>query len=244
MLKTLKRFIKGKFKTLFTIFILSLPVVTLIILVTGKGISGERLYAGYYHYAEERESCSRKGVYGKIYTIDPSIPGENFIAEWVTVILSYRPLYWVQVGYTKGYDTDYNLIYYCEKYDYYEYWLHFISPGPNPGTWHRYAIVLNPSLVWEFYIDGSLVYADASDPIFPVDEQASVETTTSLIAIDGSHFKALGYYLSYGSNRSPKPCLHLSICIVSDTVRFITVSLGQATGAVLPSPTREAPIDS
>ncbi|RLE66627.1 MAG: hypothetical protein DRJ47_02110 [Thermoprotei archaeon] len=101
MLKTLKRFIKGKFKTLFTIFILSLPVVTLIILVTGKGISGERLYAGYYHYAEEKESCSRKEVYGKIYTIDPSIPGENFIAEWVTVILSYRPLYWVQVGYTK-----------------------------------------------------------------------------------------------------------------------------------------------
>ena len=109
--------------------------------------SSKHFYAGYYYYDSEGWPPPH-GVKGDIYTIDRLVPEGEFYAQWVTVILSYRPMYWVQVGYAKSQTTQYRLQSYFEKNDkngyitdyfslrypdnIYEYW---ISKHPEYLDW-------------------------------------------------------------------------------------------------------------
>lgn len=155
-----------------------------------------RWHAGYLYYGYE--TYAHEGVYAQIYTINPSVPSNNFIAEWVAIVLSYTYGYWLQVGYDKG--TWGGLTYYYEYRDQYDYDLVPLQSGPNPGTWHSYYIAhpyawgeSNNPHEWRFYIDATRVATYFATPYTSRDEQTVVETTTSSIIIDGSHFRELKY---------------------------------------------------
>lgn len=157
--------------------------------------SPSRYYAGYYHYNYENP-YAEVAVQARIYTIDPNVSGTNFVAEWDTIILSYNPLYWTQLGYSKGSDTDYELDYYREKMDVNGHTLDWLPDAPSPGTYHSYTVHWTgsgyvPDTQYNFYIDGVNQGEYHVNPYEPRDHQAFVETTTTQIEIDGSHFKAL-----------------------------------------------------
>ena len=96
------------------IIVFALLIVFLTIQVFSA--SPEHFYAGYFYYNSEGWPPP-DGVKGDIYTIDKPVPQGQFYCQWVTVILSYRPLYWIQVGYDKSPDTQYKLRSYVEKKD-------------------------------------------------------------------------------------------------------------------------------
>lgn len=79
---------------------------------------GVRYYAGYAFLVYEFPLPGPPyGVSARIYTINKNVPTGQFYAQWPTAVLSYAMDYWVQVGYTKGYDTNYQLKWYAEKID-------------------------------------------------------------------------------------------------------------------------------
>jgi hypothetical protein len=164
-----------------------------------------RWYAAYFLYGYE--TFAEEGVSGKIYTINPAVPSQTFIAEWVTIVLSYSHHYWLQVGYSKGYEESYQLKYYWEQVDEMGRLYGFVAgSAPSPGTWHKYMIThpygyqesSNPR-EWKICIDGAVVYdsfirPDPSPYYEAVDQQAAVETTSSVIKIDESHLMSLSYF--------------------------------------------------
>lgn len=153
-----------------------------------------------YYYAGAFLLEAHYGVYAHIYTINPTIPlWFNHLAEWDTIILSWDPLYWVQAGYAKTRST-WNVIrkYYVEKMDVNGYKLKYLKSA-SPSEWHSYKIVhameeqegkykmyinLDENLYWEFVVEPW-----ASQAL-----EAFVETTTTKICINGSHFKSLSYF--------------------------------------------------
>ena len=157
-----------------------------------------RLYAGYWLYGSEVDGYS--GVSERIFTINPTISGQNFIAEWGSIVLKYFPYrYWLQIGYTKGWDTNFQLKYFWEIQDVYYYRKGFFG-APNPSTVHAYLIAhpydYGESIYeeeWRFYVDGATVMVDLVEPHVARDQQAKVETTSSSMVIDGSHFQRLSY---------------------------------------------------
>jgi hypothetical protein len=166
----------------------------------------QRWYAGYYYAG--REIMAPWGVSGKIYTIDPVVPSWSAMAQWVTVILSYRYSYWLQVGYDKT-----NSLFHPTYITY--YWecvsqrgsythQHFSgNPSPAAGSWHSYTIVYAQSSQfperWILGVDfGTPQTTCDVYPYNPEDLQAFVETTYSRIRIDGSHFKDLSRYTGQG----------------------------------------------
>ena len=148
-----------------------------------------RYYAGYYFKGKEWNAPW--GVSADIKTINPSVPWFHFVAEWDCIILSYDPLYWVQAGYDKGGIVGRR--YYIAKQDYYGHSIkHFGSP--SAGSWHTYKIChAQESGQWtgkyRFWIDGQDVGYYNVTPYVPKDQQSLVETDTTSISIDGSHFQ-------------------------------------------------------
>lgn len=158
--------------------------------------SGSRYYAGY------RLGRGYYGVSGNIYTINPAVTGWNFIAQWVCVVISYRYRYWVQVGYSKGFDTDYQLRFYVEKLDQNGYSIIWVlNPTPSAGTTYTYIIaggIFDGRYGWDIRVRRgiqdlyrTIIY---TVPYSAEDLQAFSETTTTSIRIDNTHFSGLSYY--------------------------------------------------
>jgi len=179
---------------------------------------GTSWYVGYFDYTPPGVAYSHPGVYGEILTIDANVPSitTNMYCEWVATILSYSPMYWVQVGYLKGAIQTwvfYSPHYYVEKMDQantngVSTFVPLNTSTPSAGSWHSYATrrpyyfpgesppSYDPS-EWRFYIDnmGAYVWRFFVTPYIPIDEQAFVEVYgTSQIRITGSHFRNLRFF--------------------------------------------------
>ncbi len=159
-----------------------------------------RYYAGYYF------GDGYYGVSGDIYTISPSVSGANFVCQWINIIISYSRYYWIQVGYNKGFDTDYQLKFYVERNDANGYSIHWVADAtPSAGTIYTYIIVggiFNGKYGWDVSIREGIyiIYDDIfyTSPYAAEDLQAFSESTTSKINIDGTHFSGLSYYTGRG----------------------------------------------
>jgi len=176
--------LKGK------ICLVALGVLTVSVLAYGLAA---RYYAGYYFRGYEWNAPW--GVSADIWTINPSVPSGDFLAEWDSVVQRYDPAYWVQLGYDKG--TYANLRYYREKYDQNAWSIYFFQDGPSAGTWHDYTICHAQETdmrKWRFWIDNGDRGYYLVEPYEPKDHQAFVETTTTSIAIGDSHFEHISYY--------------------------------------------------
>ena len=118
------------------------------------------------------------------------------MSEWDSIILSYDPLYWVQVGYDKGGIVGRR--YFIEKQDYYGHSIKHFG-NPSAGSWHEYKIChAQESGQWagkyRFWIDGADMGYYNVTPCVPKDQQSFVETDTTSISIDGSHFQRISYF--------------------------------------------------
>ncbi|MGB9718678.1 MAG: hypothetical protein ACPL4E_09630 [Thermoproteota archaeon] len=167
------------------IAVLSLICVTL---TTAQGV---RYYAGYTFYGYEGTSPPY-GVSARIYTINKNVPTGHFYAQWPTIILSYVYGFWVQVGYTKGWDTNYQLTWYAEKNDWNGWEIHWIGT-PSVGATYNYWIErYENSDVWVGGVSGYWIWDFGTlNPNTAVDYQAFSETTTTGINIDGTRFSNL-----------------------------------------------------
>jgi len=173
-----------------------------------------RLYAGYAYYG-----FGSYGIWGvkgdilssKIYNVPPN----GFGAEWVTVILKYKPFYWIQTGYVTR-NVCYVFIfcwiernYYIEVNDGYGHRVWYYS-GPRIGSVHRYQIInmnaysdpLNPidPHYWEILIDPQNELIRKTVYVYPyyegVDMRAMIELTDNGIDVELAHFSSLQRYLA------------------------------------------------
>jgi len=196
----------GHYKGSRLTFIASAIILSSILFINTLALAeaqSQRWYAGYFYFGTE--GLAPHGVYARIYTIDPSVPALHVMFQWVTVVLSYIHSYWLQIGYDKTVNPFHptHITYYWEcvsargRYTH----QHFQgNPGPSPASWHSYTIVYAQSSQfperWVLRIDlsGPQTTCDVF-PYNPKDLQAFVETTSSRIKIDGSHFRDLSRYL-------------------------------------------------
>lgn len=160
-------------------------------------------YAGYYFYGKEVPYAS--GVSGKIYTINPEVPGTNYFAQWVTVMLSLRDRYWIQIGYAKDLaHTGLTLLFYIEILDAWGHRWHWIStPKPQEGIVYKYTIVpAYSNNEWKCTIEreGNNIFEalKETNPFDCVDLEAFSETGIGEINIDGTHFSELSYFTGRG----------------------------------------------
>jgi hypothetical protein len=164
------------------------------------GAQGSRYYAGYALFSYDSQLTGPYGVSAKIYTINKNVPTGQLYAQWPTVMLSYAAGYWIQVGYTKGYDTNYQPRWYAEKLDatgYKKTWWN--TSSPSAGTTYTYWIRrTNPtSGVWTGGVSSYWTWTFGTlNPNVPVDYQAFSETSDTRINIGGTHFSSLSV-LSY-----------------------------------------------
>ncbi|GBC71960.1 hypothetical protein HRbin02_01749 [Candidatus Calditenuaceae archaeon HR02] len=175
-------------------------LLTLAVMTINPVYAQSRYYAGYYYYGYETQAPW--GVGGKIYTIDTSVPSGPIVAWWVTVILSYRYNYWLQIGYEESNTLlhSHPPRYFYECVSRLGYYIHQnFQAGPSAGTWHSYQIVYAQSIQypkrWILRIDFGPYQKECDvDPYAPKDLQAFVETASNSIIIDGTHFKDLSWY--------------------------------------------------
>ena len=185
------------FRKRFSNYISVIAIAMLVVLMIYTSYSASaitRYYAGY------RLQQGYYGISGSIYTIDPDVTGENIFAQWVCIVVDPARGYWVQIGYTKGFDTNYSLVFYAEAFDYYGYRIRFFG-NPEPGTTYTYSIVAdtyNGIPIWHGYIrqGEELLYNIIifANPLWSYELQAFSEATSTDIVIDGTHFSELAYY--------------------------------------------------
>ena len=183
--------------------IMFLPIVNV------KAASSNRYYSGYYYYGYS--GTAPDGVQAEIFTKNTGIPPFfEFVAEWDTIIISYSPLYWVQLGYSIHwgwfifpYVTQ---DFYKEKWDangHGQWWL--IPLKPLFDHYYKYKLLLTGPGEFSYYIyeGSSTIYSGIISVTHytPRDLQALVETTHTLINIGGSHF----YYLRYHESGASWP---------------------------------------
>jgi hypothetical protein len=169
-------------------------------LVTTSAQDEEPMYAGYYLFFDTMYAY--EGVLGDIMTIGPYVPPNvTGFAEWVTIVLSYDPEYWMQTGYVNCSDTSYQLRYYYERLDAIRYECIYSATGPSSGSWHTYYFLhpygyggSNNETRWNCYRDGVLRLSWYVRPYNAIDQMSFVETLSTTIDIDGSHFKRLSYF--------------------------------------------------
>ncbi len=174
-------------------------------------------YAGYYYAGYETNVPW--GVYGNIFTVDPVIPSYSAVAWSVTVVLSYRYSYWLQIGYEESYS--YPMFHTHPPRYFYEcvsslgqFYHQNFPAGPSKSTWHGYQIVYAQSNQypkrWILRIDFGTYQATCDvDPYVPKDFQVSVEiVNTNRINVDGSHFKDLSKYLGQSWGLWDRHILH------------------------------------
>jgi len=185
------------FRARFRVSISAIAIVTFVVLIIYASYSASaitRYYAGY------RLQQGYYGVSGSIYTINPDVTGENIFAQWVCIVVDPTRGYMVQLGYTKGYDTNYSLVFYAEIVDALGHWVALFGT-PEPGTTYTYTIVAGTYdgiPVWYGYIrqGGELLYDVMfyTTSLSSYELQAFSETTSTDIVIDGTHFSDLAYY--------------------------------------------------
>ena len=176
------------------VMILSFILISLLFAVQIITASPERYYAGYYYYGTAGYPPPN-GVSADIYTINKEVSGENFYAQWPCVILSYAYKYWVQVGYNKGYDSNYQLLWYVEKQDINGYQIiWYKKDSPLSGiTYHYYLYQPRGTTIWRAGVTGYFEQELEVSPYTARDYQAFSETTTQSINIDGTHFLYISY---------------------------------------------------
>lgn len=195
------------------LYLLMFYVILLVILdypVNVYAVSGY-YYAGYYYYGFT--GSGRWGVESNIYTADMyNIPYGSEGMEWVTIVLSYYPRYWIQVGYIKRWVLGWTQIdYYVEVNSTKGYNIWYYS-GPDVGTTHLYRIIdesaysdpsnpIDPHY-WIVKVDPNSVNPPVSkevyvDPYEGVDMQAMIEIHDDTITVAISHFYNLKYYDAY-----------------------------------------------
>ncbi|MEM2305226.1 MAG: hypothetical protein QXK51_07745, partial [Candidatus Methanomethylicia archaeon] len=96
-------------------------------------------YAGYFYYGPPGGYPPPNGVKGNIYTIDK----DGTYCQWVTVMLSYTPMYWVQVGYDKSSKSNFKLLSFYEKKDENGYDFEYFN-SRTPGVTYQYWISKDP----------------------------------------------------------------------------------------------------
>lgn len=137
------------------------------------------------------------GVYAYVYTIDPTVPNYEAHFQWDTIVLDYDRGYWLQLGYHSN-PPYHGRIFYYEVFDSNGSIHQDLQIAPDTGETYKYIIVYTPLPNWKFIIrQGTTdIYSKevSVDPYYSKDLQAFVETTTSSINIDGTHFSNLMYY--------------------------------------------------
>lgn len=174
-------------------------IIVLILTISAhQALAQTRYYAGYFLL------YGYYGVSGKIYTIDPDVPSGEIFAQWVTILIDSQKYYWVQVGYTKMYYTNYELKFYIEVNDSLGHRLWFFD-APVPGVTYTYTITAgtnNGHPVWYVTIkEGSSEVLNTwvyGDPVSSDYLEALSETSTTSISIDGTHFSNLAYWTGRG----------------------------------------------
>gem|GEM_PF-2467048 len=147
-------------------------------------------YAGYFYYGPPGGYPPPNGVKGNIYTIDK----DGTYCQWVTVMLSYTPMYWVQVGYDKSSKSNFKLLSFYEKKDENGYDFEYFN-SRTPGVTYQYWISKDPSLhVWTCGSNDWSKFLNVLKPNSAVDYQAFSEMPLpTLVNIDGTHFMYLSY---------------------------------------------------
>jgi len=156
-----------------------------------------RYYAGYYYFGAAGAPPAPGGVRANIVTIDQGVSGQNFYCQWVAVVISYWPsLYWLQVGYNKGYDSHppYSLEWYSEKQDAGGWQLWWTGLHPTAWSTYVYYVSRNPgATAWQMGVGGQFERTYTPNPNTYVDYQALSETTDFAINIGGTHFSSISY---------------------------------------------------
>jgi hypothetical protein len=145
-----------------------------------------------------------EGVKADVYTISPNIPWWHTLSQWVSIIISYTPApgYWIQLGYLKTWKLFVFQYFYIEKWDTGGLRQWEIPIGtPLGGHTYTYAIWEDTYMgdkIWRYAIleEATWLYYSywGTIPHDSDDLQASVETSTDVIEIEGSHFTKIAYY--------------------------------------------------
>ncbi|TXT59444.1 MAG: exported protein of unknown function [Promethearchaeota archaeon] len=160
-------------------------------------------HVGYFYYGYNTGNTLPQGLRAEIYLVTNDIPfwTGDWYAEWISVITRYTPTYWVQ----KGYHRHYNIwgflvsVYYAEEYDEGGHTLEYL--GAAIYLWNDFRLVKGSHNRWEaiiYYFSNNQWHFHKSYTLYispndAIDYQAMVETTTTSINIDGSHFRKLRY---------------------------------------------------
>lgn len=162
----------------------------------GTAASSTRYYCGYFY-----DSDPPWGVKANIYTISPGTILFERTSQWDSIVLSYSPSYWVQIGYKKWWvwTIFFPILYtdfYFERQDsqlYEQHWFWWYRPVV--GITYTYIIKHIDGNHWAWYIkQGSTTRHSGNtypNPYSPIDFQAFSETTTKRNVITGTHFSLL-----------------------------------------------------
>jgi len=175
-------------------FLVLLAIGSFILIPIGKvnAATSSRFYAGYMYVNYDPD-----GVRANIYCVSPSVPAWHMRAHSVSAMLSYSPLYWLQIGYTKQ-----NMFFYVIWNFYRE---HKDSTGygvyrwgfPLSGHTYNFRIWERPyGLQWRVY-EGSTYLNGGShlyNPYNVIDLQALAETSKTSISIGNTHYSSIQYY--------------------------------------------------
>jgi hypothetical protein len=185
-------------KYLILLFALSSFILIPVVNVRAASADQDKWYAGYWYNMPVTYPW---GVKADIYRIDPHVPIWQFVCEWVSVIISYNPKYWVQTGYLLEWFFLWRRnTFYIEKWD---VGGHFLRRYGNPYPGHTFTCAiwwdpdyLPPSWYWAIlegwtWLHWGHIY---TNPYGAIDYQAFIESTTPSISITGSHFTKICYY--------------------------------------------------
>jgi len=184
------------------IILLTLATFFLIPIANVGATSSSRWHAGYAYYGHSSGGFPPRGIMADIYCVSPSVPFGHGMFEWVSVITSYSPAYWVQVGYKKQYTWCF--IFPCVLWSFYAERMDSTGfaqyPYGFPLSHHTYnfRIYLYTSGNYKWYIKEGSTHLYSGNLIMhcytPIDLQACAETTTPSISIWTSHFSNIQYY--------------------------------------------------
>jgi len=184
-----------------------MPLIILIFLTsfTSMAIAQDRYYCGYY-WAGYATTPPGVGVSTSIKTRSPFVDYDQLFAQWPTVMISYTYEYWVQVGYQKSVNTDYQLEWYIEKKDSNgrgQLWMSDYDEGyPSSGSTYSYYIYKMANGDWDIYVSAwGSSYSLTTSPNTIVDYQCFSETSDDSIIIDGTIFNYISYRHTSGDWR-------------------------------------------
>jgi len=188
------------------LILITLGSFILVPIVNVNAASSSRWHVGYYYYGHS--ASAPDGVMADIYCVSPNIPLFNMMCQWVSIVTSYSPAYWVQVGYRKQFTLfpfiiPFPVVYwsfYSERNDAWgwaQYWCGF----PLSTHTYRFLIYLwsygssHGNYRWYIHEGGTQLYwGDLIMKYYePIDLQVMSETTISSISIWTSHFSNIKY---------------------------------------------------